>query len=203
MGAAPSVQYVPYYVPTGSSVQTQIQYVDRVVDRTVVKEVAPNAINIKLAKQPPPTTKPVQLGIPCTSGMTCMSDLKSRLQTLLQEVNTIQTNIKDSFQVIISNQVGYEGETYFKQKVRDYKDQKSMYDRKFQELESSYDRQGGKTRKQTLQEYVILLFYISYFVLTISYAFYSSTIIGVSAYGSVGFMIAMIFPITASFIYFL
>ncbi len=78
-----------------------------------------------------------------------------------------------------------------------------MYDRKFQELESSYDRQGGKTRKQTLQEYVIMLFYISYFVLTISYALYSSTIIGSSAYGSLGFMLAMIFPITASFMYFL
>lgn len=203
MGAAPSVQYVPYAVPTASSVQTRIQYVDRVVDRTVVKEVAPNAINIKLPKQAPPPPKPVQLGIPCTSGMTCMSDIKSRLQTLLQEVNTIQTNIKDSFQIIMSNQVGYEGETYFKQKVRDYKDQKSMYDRKFQELEASYDRKGGKTRKQTLQEYVILLFYISYFVLTISYALYSSTIVGASAYGSVGFMLAMIFPITASFIYFL
>jgi hypothetical protein len=199
MGGSHSVQYVPYYVPSAPTVQTRIQYVDREVIKNV--PVAPNAINITLPKERVATGPPVNTGIPCTPDKKCMSDLASRLKDLIQEVATLQSNITDSFQIVISNQVGYKGETYFKKKVRDYNDKKAMYNRLFQEAEARNQRKGGKTRKQTLQEYVILLFYISYFVLTISYAFYSSVIVGQSAYGALGFMFAMIVPITVFLVY--
>jgi hypothetical protein len=193
---------VPVYTPVVQT-QTQTKTVENTVYRDVIKEVAPKAININLPKQAPVTATPFAMGIPCTPDKKCMGEMTARLKDLIQEINTIQSNVTDSFQIIMSNQVGYQGETYFKKKVRDYKDKKAMYDRLFKEAEITYDRQGGKVRKQTLLEYVILLFYISYVILAISYSFYSSKIVGNSGYGALGFMFAMIFPITVFLIYIL
>ena len=40
-----------------------------------------------------------------------------------------------------------------------------MYDRLFQEEEFRAQQAGGKSRQQTLQEYVLLFFFISYTIL--------------------------------------
>lgn len=103
----------------------------------------------------------------------------------------------------MSAEAGTNNDTYFTDKIKDFNEKRAMYDRLFQENEAVAQRTGGRTRKQTLQEYVILFFYISYFMLSIGYAFYRLTISGSSVFMSLGIMLVLIIPITVILLQFL
>jgi hypothetical protein len=47
-------------------------------------------------------------------------------------------------------------------------DEEKMYDRKFNDANAELQALGGKTRQQTLQEFVLLFFYVSFLVITIA-----------------------------------
>ena len=49
------------------------------------------------------------------------------------------------------------------------KEEADTYDRKFEEEQYKFLLNGGKSRKQTLQEFVILFFFVSYDLLTVSF----------------------------------
>jgi hypothetical protein len=52
--------------------------------------------------------------------------------------------------------------------IRDLKEQEESYDRKFNDAKAELTVLGGKTRQQTLQEFVLIFFYVSYIVVTIA-----------------------------------
>jgi hypothetical protein len=52
--------------------------------------------------------------------------------------------------------------------IRELKEQEENYDRKFNDAKQELTVLGGKTRQQTLQEFVLLFFYVSYVVVTIA-----------------------------------
>jgi len=53
---------------------------------------------------------------------------------------------------------------------KEYTESAANYDRLFQEEEAKLQAMGGKTRKQTLQEFVLLFFFVSFGVFTVALA---------------------------------
>ena len=52
----------------------------------------------------------------------------------------------------------------------------ATYDRKFEEEQYKFQANGGKSRKQTLQEFVILFFFVGYALFTVSLIMYGKTV---------------------------
>jgi hypothetical protein len=68
-----------------------------------------------------------------------------------------------------------EKELVIKAQIDDYKKKADMYDRLFQEKEAALQRNGGRERQETLQEYCLYFFYIAYGIFILSLAlFYSA-----------------------------
>ena len=59
------------------------------------------------------------------------------------------------------------------------KQEAATYDRKFEEEQHKFQANGGKSRKQTLQEFVILFFFVGYALFTISLIMYGR-VVGIS-----------------------
>ena len=57
--------------------------------------------------------------------------------------------------------------------IRDLKAKQEEYERQFVEKEAELQALGGRSRKQTLQEFVLLFFYISYLIFTVSAVLYT------------------------------
>ncbi len=68
-----------------------------------------------------------------------------------------------------ASKVGYNSQ------IRDLKEEQDKYDKMFEDEQKKVSDSGGKTRDQTLQEFVILFFYIGYIVLSITLAFFFYT----------------------------
>ena len=64
---------------------------------------------------------------------------------------------------------------------REMTDKINSYNTMFEEEEARLQALGGKTRKQTLQEFVLLFFFISYAVFTVSISLYTYRTQGGSA----------------------
>jgi len=75
------------------------------------------------------------------------------------------------------------------------KQQANEYDRKFEEAQYKFQVSGGKSRKQTLQEFVILFFFVGYALLTVSLILYGRAV-GISTAKIFGGMFFLIFIIT-------
>jgi hypothetical protein len=157
------------------------------------------------ADPPPPIVNcpPPKTGAPCTPGKICITNLQDDLTNITEEVGSLKATIAASYNKFISAEAGTNNDTYYTGKIKDFDEKRAMYDRLFQENEAVAQRKGGRTRKQTLQEYVILFFYISYFMLAIGFAFYKVTISGSSVFMSLGIMLALLIPITVILLQFL
>ena len=113
---------------------------------------------------PPPAIvncPPPKVGAPCTAGKICIRDLQGDLTNITEEVGSLKATIAASYNKFMSAEAGTNNDTYFTDKIKDFDQKREMYDRLFQENEAVSQRKGGRTRKQTLQEYVILFFYLT------------------------------------------
>ena len=63
-----------------------------------------------------------------------------------------------------------------KKDIREFKESADKDDRRFEEEESRLQSFGGKSRKQTLQEFVILFFFVAYAILTVAFLLYASQV---------------------------
>jgi hypothetical protein len=94
--------------------------------------------------------------------------LKTQLDSAVTNLITIQSSLMNA----AYNIDGIRLSTNEKLDVGAAKTQKGIYDAKF--LEEQYDYQGSpKRRRQTLQEFVLLFFYISFAILTIALMIYA------------------------------
>ena len=55
----------------------------------------------------------------------------------------------------------------------------ATYDRKFEEEQYKFQANGGKSRKQTLQEFIIFFFFVGYALFTVSLIMYGR-VVGIS-----------------------
>ena len=78
--------------------------------------------------------------------------------------------------------------------IKMLKQQADEYDRKFEEAQYKFQVSGGKSRKQTLQEFVIFFFFVGYALLTVSLILYGRAV-GISTGKIFGGMLFLMFII--------
>lgn len=97
--------------------------------------------------------------------MTTVGTLVKQVDSYIQRLTTVTSEITRNLQARGSLKV--QKQTMANQKeIRDLHAQADAYDRKFEEEESAIRAMGGKTRMQTLQEFVLLFFFVSYWIFT-------------------------------------
>ena len=102
--------------------------------------------------------------------MVTTTDLKNRI-----------TNITDEFTILINKIKEPPASFNPENEIREYENDARKYDLQFDEAKSMQERFGGKTRKQSLQEFVLLFFYVAFFLLSISVTLYSYNVWGGAA----------------------
>jgi len=106
--------------------------------------------------------------------MTTVGNILNTVTGQLEELNGLKGVITKSF-----NEYAVEGisKVGYNSQIRDLKEEQTKYDKMFEDEQKKLSDSGGKTREQTLQEFVILFFYIGYIILSITIAifFYTRT----------------------------
>jgi len=95
-------------------------------------------------------------------------EVKERVDSLLDTLKTLKSSIIKSKATSVQNNVLPNSE------IDALKEEADRYDRKFEEEQYKFLLNGGKSRKQTLQEFVILFFFVSYALLTVSFIVYGN-----------------------------
>lgn len=95
--------------------------------------------------------------------MVTVGEVKGRVDSLLETLKTLKSSIIKSKATSVDNNVLPNSE------IDALKEEADTYDRKFEEEQYKFLLNGGKSRKQTLQEFVILFFFVSYALLTVSF----------------------------------
>ena len=91
-----------------------------------------------------------------------LKDFRGRVGAIIDEVTTLKFNISDAYDSFISSK---EEDAIIRNQKNDFKEKRKMYDRLFQEEEFRAQQGGGKSRRETLQEYVLLFFFVAYSIL--------------------------------------
>ena len=92
-----------------------------------------------------------------------------RVVALDSELTYLQRSIQNSFSKKSSYDLTQQSE------IQNLIDQEQTFDRKFNDAHEEITTFGGKTRQQTLQEFVLLFFYISFIVVAIAVCFFTYT----------------------------
>jgi hypothetical protein len=120
-------------------------------------------------------------------------EMTTRIEQIVNQATKIRDELIGARERILSFTVRSE-ET----EERDVKDETRKYETLFEEEEAKLQALGGKTRKQTLQEFVLLFFWISYAVFTISVGLFTSRTQGTGAAQKiVGILVLVALVITA------
>jgi hypothetical protein len=119
-----------------------------------------------------PASKPNTLASPGTvpagstatsgTGAVPLNDFRGRLGAIIDEVTTLTSNISDSYDTYLASK---DKDAVLQNQMKDYVEKTHMYNRLFQEEELRNQQKGGKSRHQTLQEYVLALFFLAYAIL--------------------------------------
>ena len=99
--------------------------------------------------------------------MVTTTDLKNRIANITEEFAIIINKIKQP-----PTSFNPENE------IREYENDTRKYDTQFEETKYMQDRFGGKTRKQSLQEFVLLFFYVAYALLSTAIIVFSFNVWG-------------------------
>lgn len=102
---------------------------------------------------------------------TTVRDLSNRVGTILNELIVLRANISDSFEKL--TKLGSSQNVKFEGQIRDLKEEAEKYDTEFRQHEQYLQQTGGKPRHQTLQEFVLLFFYTSLTLITVSLAIFA------------------------------
>lgn len=131
-----------------------------------------------------------------------VADLNEKLTSLTNELTILTNSIKTSLNSQ-SRGDGKEGSQDYSMKkdIREFNEQADSYDRRFEEEESRLQAYGGKTRKQTLQEFILLFFFVAYGILTVAFLLYANKV-GMDTLkilGIMGFMLLILAGIIISY----
>lgn len=106
--------------------------------------------------------------------MTTVRQLINNVEQSLSEVTVLQSQIKDAYSNMSSSSPLTQDNTYIQSEIKNLQDEETNYDTQFEEEESKLQAMGGKTRKQTLQEFVLFFFYLSFGLFIVSVIVYTS-----------------------------
>jgi hypothetical protein len=102
--------------------------------------------------------------------MTTVKELVKQVQRSIDEITTLQAQISEAYYGL-SNPNKH---TYVQSEIQKLKDEETSYNTQFEEEESKLQAMGGKTRKQTLQEFVLFFFYLAFGLFIVSVVVYVS-----------------------------
>ena len=113
--------------------------------------------------------------------MTTVQALATRVANSSNEITGITAQITSAFSALSKNPAATKRALSQSKAENDLDTEAAMYNRLFEEEEGRLQALGGKTRHQTLQEFVLLFFFVAYGVFTISLAIMAFTKEGSSA----------------------
>ena len=91
--------------------------------------------------------------------MPTVKQFSDTVQDLIYQLTIIKANIKKSYDNLNTRSSGGSLDIKSQATIENLKQQAVEYDRQFEEAQYKFQASGGKTRKQTLQEFVILFFF--------------------------------------------
>jgi|LauGreDrversion4_2_1035121.scaffolds.fasta_scaffold486126_2 hypothetical protein len=104
--------------------------------------------------------------------MVTVGEFLARVNGLLDKLQGLKANIVKSVGKLPGGKL-YEDDLT-QSEIDALNEEANTYDRKFEEEQYKFLLNGGKSRKQTLQEFVILFFFVSYALLTVSFIVYGN-----------------------------
>jgi len=105
--------------------------------------------------------------------MTTVRQFSDTLQGLIDQLTIITANITKSYDNLNTRSSSGSPDIKTQASIELLNQQAAEYDRQFEEAQYKFQASGGKTRKQTLQEFVILFFFVGYALLTVSLILYA------------------------------
>jgi len=105
---------------------------------------------------------------------TTVQQLVNRVNDNITNVTVLQSQINSALTNMNSSTPLTQDNTYIQSEIQKLKDQATSFDSQFEEEEAKLQAMGGKTRKQTLQEFVLLFFYLAAILFIISVIVYTS-----------------------------
>ena len=122
----------------------------------------------------------------------------TQVNTLVDELKeAINENANENGEFENENANGDSSALLFKHEVLEMKRAARAHDVMFEEEEANAQAKGKKTRRQTLQEFILLFFYCSYAILSAAIVMYAYIEKGSSnALGVAGMMVVLAFVIT-------
>ena len=127
--------------------------------------------------------------------MTTVAQFSATVQTLIDTLTITTANISNSWTRKNTNSPDTSSNTVqSRATIETLKQQAADYDRQFEEAQYKFQVSGGKSRKQTLQEFVILFFFVGYALLTVSLILYGRAV-GISTgkiFGGMFFLMLII-----------
>lgn len=97
----------------------------------------------------------------------------NRLTNLIDILTANRVNISNSYSKYKDSLSGNKYVSSGENQIQSLKQQEATFDTEFEEAEAISQQTGGKTRKQTLQEFVLLFFFVSFTVFTASACIYT------------------------------
>jgi hypothetical protein len=88
-----------------------------------------------------------------------LNNLPDRLNSMLESIISLKHTISNAHTSAKSSK---EDEAVLQQQKKDFREKTQMYNRLFQEEEVNLQQNGGKTRQDTLQEYMLTFFFLAY-----------------------------------------
>ena len=100
--------------------------------------------------------------------MTTVNQLKNKVNDILTKLTLNSAEITKAYSLMKEPL-----DTTLQNEITNYNSQAQMYDRLFQEKEAELQANGGRKRDQTLQEYCIFFFFISYAIFIVTLTLYA------------------------------
>jgi hypothetical protein len=116
--------------------------------------------------------------------MTTVGQLSNRIKGIMDELTIVVDSMTTSYNDLKNIKASVRTNNSV---IENLKKQTDTANRKFEEAQYKFQASGGKSRKQTLQEFVILFFFVAYAAFTVSLILYGRAL-GVSTAKILGLM---------------
>ena len=129
--------------------------------------------------------------------MTTVKQFSETVQGVIDQLTILTDSITKSYNNLntrSSSTSGGSPDIKTQATIEMLKQEADEYDRQFEEAQYKFQASGGKSRKQTLQEFVILFFFVGYALLTVSLILYGRAV-GISTGKIFGGMLFLMFII--------
>jgi ABC-type multidrug transport system fused ATPase/permease subunit len=107
---------------------------------------------------------------------TTVKELNDTIKGIIDDLTKYTTSISTSYNNMSSRSGSLnsivENDVSTQSTIKQMEEETEMTNRKFVEAEHKFKVSGGKSRKQTLQEFIILFFFVAYALFTVSLVVY-------------------------------